>query len=109
MRYRIIVTQEAESDLRKASSYMRRDNPRAASAWLKGAHQRIKTLTQHPERCTLAPESASFSEPGTSLSNPIRELFYGHGNRGTYRILFAVLENTVFVLHVRHGSMLPLK
>lgn len=102
MRHRIIISPEAESDLRKASSYIRRDNPRAASAWLKGARQRIKTLAQYPERCTFAPESASFSEP-------IRELFYGHGNRGTYRILFAVLDRAVFVLHVRHGAMLPLR
>ena len=100
MRYRIIITPEAESDLRKASSYIRRDNPRAASAWLKAARQRIKTLASYPERCTFAPESISFSQP-------IRELFY-HGNRGTYRILFVVLDKTVFVLHVRHGSMLPL-
>lgn len=50
----------------------------------------------------MAPESASFEEP-------IRELLYGSGNRGTYRILFVVLDGTVFVLHVRHGSMLPLE
>lgn len=102
MRYRIIVTPEAEGDLRDASSYIRRDSRRAARVWLKGARQRIKTLAQHPERCNLAPESAAFHEP-------IRELFYGSGNRGTYRILFAVIGKTVFVLHVRHGAMLPLK
>ena len=101
MRYRVIVTPEAETDLRNAASYIRRDNPRAARSWLKGARQRIKTLGQYPERCPLAPESTSFSEP-------IRELFYGHGNRGTYRILFVVLDKAVFVLHIRHGAMLPL-
>ena len=102
MRYLVIVTPEAETDLRNAASYIRRDNPRAARSWLKGARQRIKALGQYPERCPLAPESASFSEP-------IRELFYGHGNRGTYRILFVVLDKAVFVLHIRHGAMLPLK
>jgi len=101
MRYRVIFTPEAKTDLRNAGLYIRRDNPRAARAWLKGAHQRIKTLAQYPERCPLAPESISFSEP-------IRELFYGHGNRGTYRILFVVLDKAVFVLHIRHGAMLPL-
>jgi plasmid stabilization system protein ParE len=78
MRYRIIITPVAESDLRNASGYIRRDSPRAAHAWLKGVRQRIKTLAQHPERCNLAPESVSFNEP-------IRELFYGSGNRGTCR------------------------
>jgi plasmid stabilization system protein ParE len=102
VRHRIIITPEAETDLRNASSYIRRNSARAASAWLKGARQKIKTLARYHERCSLAPESASFNEP-------IRELFYGYGNRGTYRILFVVLEKTVFVLHVRHGSMLPLE
>jgi plasmid stabilization system protein ParE len=104
MRYRIVITPriapDAEADLRNAYSYIRRDNLRAARAWLKGLRQRIKTLVQFPERCNRAPESASFNEP-------IRELFYGSGNRGTYRVLFVVLEKTVFVLHVRHGAMLP--
>jgi plasmid stabilization system protein ParE len=101
VRHRVIITPDAESDLRKAASYIRRDNPRAARAWLKDARQRIKTLAQYPERCPLAPESTSFSEP-------IRVLFYGRGNRGTYRILFVLLEPLVFVLHVRHGAMQPL-
>ena len=58
----------------------------------------IRTLSKFPMRCNLAPESASFDEP-------IRELFYGSGNRGTYRILFVIRDRTVWVLHVRHGSM----
>jgi plasmid stabilization system protein ParE len=102
MRCRVIISPEAEADLRKIGSYLRRDNPGLARAWLKGARQRIKTLAQHPERCPHAPETASFIEP-------IRELFYGHGNRGTYRTLFVARDNTVFVLHVRHGAMQPLK
>jgi plasmid stabilization system protein ParE len=55
-----------------------------------------------PERAGLAPEGYSFYEP-------IRELFFGRGNRGTYRILIAVLAKTIFVLHVRHGSMQALE
>ncbi len=102
MRYRVIITPAAETDLRSAASYIRRDNPRAARAWLKGVRLRIKTLAQYPERCPLAPET-------TSVSDPIREFFYGHGNRGTHRILFVVLDKSVFVLHIRHGAMLPLK
>jgi plasmid stabilization system protein ParE len=102
MSYRVTITPEAEADLRRASSYIRRDNPRAARSWLMLARQRIKTLAQYPGRCPIAPESTSFDET-------IRELFYGRGNQGTYRILFVVLDKTVFVLHVRHGAMLPLK
>ena len=59
------------------------------------------TLARHPERCPLAPESAT-------LGLEIRELFYSVGNRGIYRILFAIIREEVAVLHVRHGARLPL-
>jgi plasmid stabilization system protein ParE len=98
MKYRVIVTPEAEHDLRTASRYIRQSSPRAARVWLTGARHRIKTLAHNPERCSLAPESSSFDEP-------IQELLYGSGNRGTYRILFVELDKSVFVLHVRHGAM----
>ena len=103
MTYRVIVTPAAESDLRSAYRYIRSQAPHAARDWIRRARQAAKTLARHPERCPLAPESASFDQP-------IRELFFGSGNRGTYRFLFVVFEEeeSVYVLNVRHGSMLPL-
>jgi hypothetical protein len=35
-------------------------------------------------------------------------LLFGASNRGIYRLLFVVADQSVYVLHVRHGSMLPL-
>ena len=101
MTYRVIVTPEAETDLRTTYRYIRGQAPRAARDWIKRARQAAKSLARYPERCPLAPESASFGQP-------IRELLFGTGNRGTYRFLFVVLGQSVYVLHVRHGSMLPL-
>jgi len=101
MKYRVIITPQAESDLRAAYTYIRRHAPEAARKWLKGARKKIRTLAFHPQRCPLAPESTAFDEP-------IRELLYGSGNRGTYRALFVVLDKAVYVLHIRHGSRLPL-
>lgn len=95
---RIVITPQAEQDMRAIYRHIRHDAPDAASRWSKGIRAHIKTLARSPERAPLAPESDTFEEP-------IRHLLYGKGNRGTYRILFAVLEKTVFVLHVRHGSM----
>jgi len=57
---------------------------------------------RNPERASVAPENSAFDET-------ILQLLYGKGNRGTYRILFTILDQKVFVLHVRHGSMLPLQ
>jgi len=103
MTYRVIVTPAAESDLRTAYRYIRSQAPRAARDWIRRARQTARNLAHHPERCPMAPESASFDLP-------IRELFFGSGNRGTYRFLFVVFdeEKSVYILHVRHGSMLPL-
>jgi plasmid stabilization system protein ParE len=103
MTYRVIVTPAAESDLRTAYRYIRSQAPRAAREWIRRARQSTKSLARYPERCPLAPESASFDQP-------IRELLFGSGNRGTYRFLYVVFEEekSVYILHVRHGSMLPL-
>ena len=101
MTYRVVMMPRAENDLGRIFEYMRARAPRAAEEWLNRAMRSIESLAHHPGRCPLAPESASFDEP-------IRELFFGAGNRGTYRFLFAVVNETVYVLHVRHGSMLPL-
>src|SRR5579863_5160231 len=101
MTYQVIITPEAETDLRTAYRYIRRHAPHAARDWIRRARQATKTLARHPGRCPLAPESTSFDEP-------IRELFFGSGNRGTYRFLFVVLGDSVYVLRMRHASMLPL-
>jgi plasmid stabilization system protein ParE len=101
MTYRVIFTPEAETDLRTAYRYIYSHAPRAARDWVRRARKSAKSLAHRPKRCPLAPESASFDQP-------IRELFFGMGNRGTYRFLFAVLDQSVYILHVRHGSMLPL-
>ena len=95
---RIVVTPQAEQDIRAIYLHIRHEAPEAAARWGKGIRAHIKTLARFPERAPLAPESETFNEP-------IRQLLYGKGNRGTYRILFAILEKTVFVLHVRHGAM----
>ena len=92
---------EAKADLRLSAAYIRGDSPAAARRWLVQIKTRIATLARLPNRCPLAPEAASFGEP-------IRELLFGSGNRGTYRILFIIDISAVEVLNVRHGSMLPL-
>jgi plasmid stabilization system protein ParE len=101
MTYRVVITIEAETDLRAAYRYIRSYAPDATRNWIRRARQSARSLARRPERCPLAPESASFDQP-------IRELLFGTGNRGTYRFLFVLIDRSVYVVHVRHGSMLPL-
>jgi plasmid stabilization system protein ParE len=101
MNYRVVITPDAENDLKEIYRFIRSESPAEASLWIHAARKRAKSLSLHPERCRLAPEYESFSQP-------IRQLFIGSGNRGTYRVLFEIKHQTVYVLHVRHGSRLPL-
>jgi plasmid stabilization system protein ParE len=101
MHYRVIMAPEAKADLQAAHRYIRDRAPRAAKEWPRDVRSSIRTLSRFPERCPMAPESIF-------LQKPIRQLFFGKGSRGIYRILFTVTERSVNVLHVRHGSMLPL-
>lgn len=101
MTFRVVTTPEAQEGLRDIYRFIRRDSPESARRWAKGARRAIRRLSRFPARCPVAPE-------GFEFEGPIRELLYGSGNRGTYRILFTIIDKTVFVLHVRHGSMQPL-
>jgi len=102
MSYRVILTPRAKHNLRAIHAYIFEQAPRAADDWLDRAERAVNSLAHHPERCPLAPESRSFGKP-------IRQLLFGVGNRGTYRLLFVVADQLVYVLHVRHGAMLPLE
>lgn len=92
---RVIIMPEAKRDLRQAGSYIRQESA-AARRWYQQMNTRSKTLSRNPQRRALAQESGFFDEP-------IHELLCGTGNRGTYRVLFAIIANTVNVLYVRHG------
>ena len=97
MTYRVAITPAAKDDLRNTYRYIRDDSPDSARRWAAGARKAIRTLAHDPERCAFAPESRSFEEM-------IRQLIYGSGNRGTYRILFVVFERAVFVRSTFEGS-----
>jgi plasmid stabilization system protein ParE len=76
---RVVITPQAEQDIRAIYRHIRREAPDAASRWRKGIRAHIKTLARSAERAPLAPENETFDEV-------IRQLLYGKGNRGTYRI-----------------------
>ena len=60
----------------------------------------IASLATFPKRCPIAPESARFPFE-------VRQLLYGRKPH-VYRILFTIENNTVNVLHIRHGRRKPI-
>jgi plasmid stabilization system protein ParE len=94
--YRIVLQPAARAEAADIYKYLHERSPRAAEAWLTGFDRALRTLGSMPERCSLAPENATFTRE-------IRQLLYER-----YRILFTIKGQDVRVLHVRHGARKPL-
>ncbi len=82
--------------MESAYEYIEQDSPDRAHEWAVGLMDAIDTLKTFPGRCQIAHESEYFTQE-------IRQLLYGKG-RGAYRVLFTVIDDTVSILHIRHGA-----
>jgi plasmid stabilization system protein ParE len=90
----VIITPKAADDLTASWTWLRDRNPRAADEWLSGIRTLIVGLGAMPEAHPIAPEAGEFDLP-------IRRALYGRATR--WRIYYAVIDETVRVLHVRHS------
>lgn len=101
MSYRVEISSVAEAEVDSVflqiSQIM---SSQKARRWYQGLLKTIESLSQMPNRCSLARENKYFSQE-------IRQLLYGRG-RNIYRILFTVIEEgevpTVRILHFRYGT-----
>ena len=95
MNYRLIVLQQAESDLeRNARWWAEHHSSGQADQWLWKVQQQIQTIRDLPESYALSAENDRFAFE-------IREKLVGFGPRRRYRAIFTIREKTVFVLAVR--------
>ncbi|HJY83723.1 MAG TPA: type II toxin-antitoxin system RelE/ParE family toxin [Candidatus Binatia bacterium] len=101
MTHRVIIEAPAQADMQEAYRWIAQESSERAARWYNGLVDVITSLAMLPERCPFAPENAFFPED-------IRQLLYGKRS-GVYRILLTVAEDTVHVLHVRHGARRPLR
>jgi plasmid stabilization system protein ParE len=70
--------------------------PEAGQRWYNGLIRAIDSLAENPNRCAAV---LALSQPGSV----VRNLFYGRG-RKRYRIYFDLVDGTVRILHIHHGS-----
>ncbi|WP_435020460.1 type II toxin-antitoxin system RelE/ParE family toxin [Tundrisphaera sp. TA3] len=98
MTYRVILQPQAERDIRDAARWILDHSKSSAPAlrWVRSIRSRIDTLKSTPFRCPVDPDSEDY---GTE----VRVLLHG-GKRGRYRILFAIRDDAVIVLTVRHAA-----
>ena len=97
MSYQIALEEEAEQDIDAATAWMAQHSPDKATLWYFDVQEAIASLQNLPFRCPLAPESKTFGAE-------IRHLIFCK-----YRILFIVIDESVYVLRVRHGAQDTLK
>ncbi|MFC1757902.1 type II toxin-antitoxin system RelE/ParE family toxin [Planctomycetota bacterium] len=94
----IQITEPAKADIQHAFTWWAENHSiDQATAWYDKIYEALETLRTMPERCPVVPE-IGLSETG------IRQLLFGIGNRPTHRIIFAIGENTITVLRVRHHA-----
>lgn len=96
MRFEVRVTSAAERDIEQAFAWYLERSSSAAARWVEQLAKAITSLETFPERCPLASDQAF-------LRHSVRQLMFG-SRHGSFRLLFEVREQIVFVLRLRHGA-----
>jgi plasmid stabilization system protein ParE len=99
--YQVELTESAQREINAAYQWLLARTPQHAPLWLEGLAESWQSLSEMPNRCPRAPEA-------DEIKADVRQLLYGK-KKGVYRILFIVRDQTVYVLHVRHGAREPLR
>ena len=96
MAFRVVITGRAVRDMTEAAQWWARERSvEEAARWIDGLERELRTLAPSPLRCSLIAEHKQFSQA-------LRELHFGLGSRRTHRAIFAVSDDVVLVLAVRH-------
>ncbi len=96
MEFQVKLTRSAEQHIEAIYLWLKERNPEYADQWFRGLMDLIATLQDKPRRCPLIKENYPTSEE-------IRHILYGK-SRNKYRVVFAIKENTVHIVYVRHSA-----
>ena len=96
MTYQVRISGKASIEAEDTFNWVSQWSPLAAARWQENLVDTLRSLQTLPARCSLAPES-EFTD------REVRQLFFGK-RRHRYRVVFEIMENTVHVLHIRHGG-----
>jgi plasmid stabilization system protein ParE len=96
MEFQVRLTRSSEQQIEAIYLWLKERNPEYADQWFRGLMNLIATLQDKPRRCPLIKENHSTSEE-------IRQILYGK-SRNKYRVIFAIRENTVHIIYVRHSA-----
>src|SRR5580765_2394198 len=101
MAFQVRTTAQADEDADSILTWLVSQGAgESAIRWYVALADAIASLSEFPQRCVLAPEDSEFPFE-------VRLLLYGRKPH-VYRILFTIEEDLVYILHIRHGTRLPL-
>ena len=94
MIYLVETTESAEQEFEDQYDYIAKRSPQGANSWAVAFRDALKTLETKPTSYSLAPESKYHAED-------IHQLLFSTRRGNTYRALFIVRGERVYVLHIR--------
>ncbi len=98
MTFRVIILPRAATDIEaNARWWAEHHDAEQAARWFEAIYQQIKTLSESPDSHSLSPENGEFPEE-------LRDKRIGLGSRPSYRAIFTIKGDTVYVLAVRRAA-----
>ena len=93
-KYQVNLTQQAQNDLEQIFYYIADDSINNAANFVLQLEKKVYSLEDFPDRTPFIPENEFF---GTDY----RHLIYKK-----YRIVYRIVERSVFILRIFHGAKL---
>ncbi len=98
MSYGLVILPQAKADVRRNAEWWAHHHcPEQAAIWLDTVQSQIESLIVFPESHSLSAENDEFPYE-------IRDKLLGLGPRPSYRAVFTVKGDTVYVLTVRRSA-----
>jgi plasmid stabilization system protein ParE len=94
MKFRLVLLSRAISDIEGIIDYLAKRSPQGVAAWCDRWEKTLGDLRERPLNFSLCPEASK-------IDAEIRQVLFKTRRGRTYRALFTVVEETVYILHVR--------
>lgn len=103
MSFQVNLTTRATSDIESALEWLQETAPHALEQWYEKLMAAIHSLEYLPTRYPVFRQA----EKRLKLDFEVREMLFGK-RRGTFRVFYRIIDDTVNVLHIRRASRGPL-
>lgn len=98
MKYRLTILPQAKEDVRRnAEWWAQHHSSEQAARWLDAIQSQLESLIDFPQNHAVSAENDEFPYE-------IRDKLLGLGSRPSYRAVFTIKDDTVFVLTVRRSA-----